>query len=574
MKPDEPKAGHTVNVAMEVRRTEAEGPGVRYALWTQGCPMRCPGCCNPEMLPFEPRARRPISDIVRDMLDAGVEGISLLGGEPFAQAGPLGRIAQKVKGKGLTVMVYSGYTLETLQAMTKADPDVRRLLNHTDLLVDGQYDSSHPETTRRWIGSSNQRMHYLTEAYAPGDPRMRAQNTVEIRLVGGELQLNGWPALGARTRLSRGRGQGPQHRAAHQLDEDEGRALDVARALVGARWSLPKEPITLKTPRAALATAASEAIAKGALKHLTVAGGHRERALLRGGERTHGRIWDEHLNVGFSLRYTKATEQLWRIGLRALPELLKARYQDQKSRRRLIRSWISITGTDVGDWLLFSMVWRATDALDLEPQSQLEILRRLAMGSPLVALCALERFDNPESLPPSLLLETSGVRLVECLEEHIVEGWVRTLEGPLTFDFGERGWGRRASALEGWLAALYRHERLDLARGVMRFLGQWGDLLSGADRGHAHRASQIATRLRQRLTGTSAQAQQAVAREMARVFSLGERLNEIRREMAAVRYGDPRYEEAQLYLSDHEQWFETDQHVAPEVARLLTGVVR
>ena len=33
--------------------TEAEGPGARFALWFQGCPLRCPGCCNPEMLPFE-----------------------------------------------------------------------------------------------------------------------------------------------------------------------------------------------------------------------------------------------------------------------------------------------------------------------------------------------------------------------------------------------------------------------------------------------------------------------------------------------------------------------------------------
>src|ERR1051325_4163119 len=41
-----------LNVAQIVPVTDAEGPGRRFALWFQGCPLRCPGCCNPEMLPF------------------------------------------------------------------------------------------------------------------------------------------------------------------------------------------------------------------------------------------------------------------------------------------------------------------------------------------------------------------------------------------------------------------------------------------------------------------------------------------------------------------------------------------
>lgn len=43
----------TLSVAQFVACTEAEGPGKRFALWMQGCPMRCPGCCNPEFIPFK-----------------------------------------------------------------------------------------------------------------------------------------------------------------------------------------------------------------------------------------------------------------------------------------------------------------------------------------------------------------------------------------------------------------------------------------------------------------------------------------------------------------------------------------
>ena len=42
----------TLQVAQIVPCTEAEGPGKRFALWFQGCPLRCPGCCNPEFIPF------------------------------------------------------------------------------------------------------------------------------------------------------------------------------------------------------------------------------------------------------------------------------------------------------------------------------------------------------------------------------------------------------------------------------------------------------------------------------------------------------------------------------------------
>jgi anaerobic ribonucleoside-triphosphate reductase activating protein len=123
----------------------------------------------------------------------GVEGISLLGGEPFEQPAGAAAIARAAKVHGLTVMVFSGYTLPELMLRSDAGP----LLALADLLVDGRYDRGRPEPPppvgRRWIGSTNQVMHYLTSAYSPGEPRMRAPNTVELHWRNGRLLVNGWP---------------------------------------------------------------------------------------------------------------------------------------------------------------------------------------------------------------------------------------------------------------------------------------------------------------------------------------------------------------------------------------------
>jgi anaerobic ribonucleoside-triphosphate reductase activating protein len=189
-----------LNVAMVVASTEAEGPGKRFAIWVQGCPYRCVGCCNPEMLAFgKVRDQMSPQSLAAQALAAGVEGVSFLGGEPFSQAAGLAEVARLVRAGGLSVMVYSGHTLEEIRALE--DPGAAALLSQVDLLVDGRYDETRRSTGRRWIGSDNQVLHFLTDRYAPDDPRFKEPNTVEIRMRKGVIELNGWPVLGNKTRL-------------------------------------------------------------------------------------------------------------------------------------------------------------------------------------------------------------------------------------------------------------------------------------------------------------------------------------------------------------------------------------
>jgi anaerobic ribonucleoside-triphosphate reductase activating protein len=195
-----------LTVAQTVERTEAEGPGWRYALWVQGCPMRCVGCCNPEMLSFTPKVSTSVISVravCENVMSSDVEGISFLGGEPFAQAEALSVVAREVRQSGRTVMIFSGYTLEELRV--SHSPGVRDLLACTDLLVDGRYEASKRTTTRRWIGSDNQVMHFLSDRYQPSDSRFYESNHLEIRMRGNEISLNGWPIDGALTRIGKSR---------------------------------------------------------------------------------------------------------------------------------------------------------------------------------------------------------------------------------------------------------------------------------------------------------------------------------------------------------------------------------
>ena len=189
------QADPILNVGLVVPQTEAEGPGTRFAVWVQGCPLRCPGCCNPEMLAFRPAAQMPASALVEAAGAAGVEGVSFLGGEPTAQAHGLSVVAAGARARGLSVMVFSGFTLAELRA--QGDAHVDALLSHTDLLVDGRYVEALRTTARRWIGSENQVLHFLTDRYSAADPRFAAPNTLELRLVGGAVVINGFPVRGA-----------------------------------------------------------------------------------------------------------------------------------------------------------------------------------------------------------------------------------------------------------------------------------------------------------------------------------------------------------------------------------------
>ncbi len=140
------------------------GPFERFALWTQGCNRRCPGCISPKSRPFYGGKERLVEEIAKEILKYDHEGITISGGEPFLQASALCTLIDLLRSaKDIGVILYTGYTLEELHS-SKAPEKSEELLKRIDLLIDGPYISElNDDNSLR--GSSNQQIYPLTVRY-------------------------------------------------------------------------------------------------------------------------------------------------------------------------------------------------------------------------------------------------------------------------------------------------------------------------------------------------------------------------------------------------------------------------
>ncbi|NLZ70657.1 MAG: anaerobic ribonucleoside-triphosphate reductase activating protein [Clostridiaceae bacterium] len=142
-----------------VHESITDGPGIRLAVFVQGCPHNCPGCHNPET--HDPRGGRDITvvEIIRIYDDNPLlSGVTLSGGEPFEQAAALVPLARAIRERGGNVISYSGYTYEQLLKRAEADPAITDLLRASDWLIDGPFVLALRDLTLLFRGSSNQRI--------------------------------------------------------------------------------------------------------------------------------------------------------------------------------------------------------------------------------------------------------------------------------------------------------------------------------------------------------------------------------------------------------------------------------
>ena len=137
-----------IRIAGLVNDSIVDGPGFRFAIFTQGCPHACPGCHNPQTHAFD--GGQDAQFRANPLLD----GITLTGGDPFCQPEPCAILARAAHESGLNVWAYTGYLYEE----TLKDAAMRALLNEVDVLIDGPFVLVERTLDMRFRGSKNQRV--------------------------------------------------------------------------------------------------------------------------------------------------------------------------------------------------------------------------------------------------------------------------------------------------------------------------------------------------------------------------------------------------------------------------------
>ena len=155
-----------MNYASIKKRDIANGKGVRVSLFVSGCTHHCPDCFNSETWDFnygKPFTDDTINEILLALGPDYIEGLSLLGGEPFEpqnQAGLL-QLVRKFKSEypNKNIWCYTGYLFENILNGKVGDkPTANELLSYIDILVDGRFVKDLKNLSLKFKGSSNQRI--------------------------------------------------------------------------------------------------------------------------------------------------------------------------------------------------------------------------------------------------------------------------------------------------------------------------------------------------------------------------------------------------------------------------------
>lgn len=151
----------TIRIAGVVRESIVDGPGIRFVVFTQGCPHRCQGCQNPQSHDFSAGYDSKIENIIAEIeKDPLLCGVTFSGGEPFSQPAELLVLAKEIVSlpKKLDIIIYTGYLIEELLEMGKETPQILELIGLSNIIVDGKFILAQLNLNLLFRGSANQRI--------------------------------------------------------------------------------------------------------------------------------------------------------------------------------------------------------------------------------------------------------------------------------------------------------------------------------------------------------------------------------------------------------------------------------
>src|SRR5690554_7096705 len=159
-----------------------DGEGVRSSLYVSGCLFACDGCFNEAAWSFkygEAFTGELEDRILADLAHPGVQGLSLLGGEPFLNTAVCLRVVRRMRAElpGKDVWAWSGYRFEQLM-MDRADK--RELIDQVDVLVDGPFDIAKRNLSLAFRGSTNQRVIDARASRETGTPVLWQQQPAPV----------------------------------------------------------------------------------------------------------------------------------------------------------------------------------------------------------------------------------------------------------------------------------------------------------------------------------------------------------------------------------------------------------
>ena len=176
-----------LRIASIEEQSSIYGPGLRFVIWVQGCTLACKGCWNTSFWPRKGGHDRTVESLVEQITKTeGIEGITILGGEPLEQAEAVHELIMRVKKVGLSVFLYSGFERDELDEIQQA------CVNESDIVVLGRYVEEKRDVNLRWRGSSNQILEFPTERYRGIQFEERGECEVIVE-EDGSIRVLGYP---------------------------------------------------------------------------------------------------------------------------------------------------------------------------------------------------------------------------------------------------------------------------------------------------------------------------------------------------------------------------------------------